>query len=143
MYGKKKIIFVCTYNSVRSQMAEGLFRNLYNDRYEVYSAGFYETGINPNAIKVMKEIGIDISHQYSKSLEKFKDMEFDYVVTLCDEAEDKCPFFLGGKKYIHKGFEDPAQFKGSEDEILNTFRRVRDEIRDWIEETFEKPKTKN
>lgn len=113
-------------------------RSLRGDPYEVYSAGLYASGVNPLAIKVMDEIGIDISNQYSKSLEKYKGEEFDYVVTLCDESRDKCPFFPGGKKYLHKGFEDPAQFRGTEEEILNTFRRVRDEIKDWIEETFEK-----
>ena len=140
MHEEKKIIFVCTYNSVRSQMAEGLMRSLHGDLYEVYSAGFYASGVNPMAIRVMKEIGIDISNQYSKSTEGYKNIEFDYVVTLCDESKDACPFFPGGKRYLYKSFQDPAQFKGTEEEILDTFRRVRDEIRDWIEETFLKIK---
>lgn len=133
---KKKVLFICTYNSVRSQLAEGIFRSLYSHLYEVYSAGIHNSGINPYAVKVMKEIGIDISNQYSKSLEKFKDEEFDYVVTLCNNAKQACSFVPGWKRYLHKSFEDPAQFRGSENQILNVFRHVRDEIKNWIEETF-------
>lgn len=138
---KKKVLFVCIYNSVRSQLAEGILRGLYDSHYEVYSAGIYDSGINPCAIKVMKEIGIDISRQYSKSLKKFEGLEFDFVVTLCDEAKQACPFFPGGKKYLHKSFRDPAQFKGSQDRVLNVFRLIRDEIKDWIKETFSPVRT--
>lgn len=135
---KKRVLFICTHNSARSQMAEGLLRALYGDEYEAYSAGTEPKGIHPYAIKVMAEIGIDISGQRSKGLEELRGMEFDYVVTVCDRAREACPFFPGGRMVLHKGFEDPSQLRGSEEEILRGFRRVRDEIRDWIEGTFGK-----
>jgi len=112
-------------------------RHLYGDHYESYSAGLEVTEVNPYAIKVMGELGIDISSQRSKSIEEFRGMVFDYVVTVCDSAREKCPFFPG-KKVIHKSFEDPAGFTGEEDEVLEVFRRVRDEIKNWIVETFGK-----
>jgi len=112
-------------------------RYLYGDYYESYSAGLEVTEINPYAIKVMMELGIDISSHRSKSIEEFRGMVFDYVVTVCNSAREKCPFFPG-KKIIHKSFEDPAEFIGEEEEKLNVFRRVRDEIKDWIIETFGK-----
>ena len=135
---KERVLFICTHNSARSQMAEGILRALYGDQYEVFSAGTQPTKVNPYAIKVMAEIGIDISHHRSKSVEEFYGMEFDYVVTVCDRAKETCPFFPGGKVYIHKGFEDPSEAEGEEDEIIAKFRKVRDEIREWIEETFGK-----
>lgn len=134
---KEKVLFVCTHNSCRSQMAEGFLRYLYGDYYESYSAGLEVTEVNPYAIRVMMEVGIDISKHRSKSIEEFRGMVFDYVVTVCDSAREKCPFFPG-KKIIHKSFEDPAEFIGEEEEKLNVFRRVRDEIKDWIIETFGK-----
>ena len=133
---KKKVLFICTHNSARSQMAEGILRTLYGDRYEAYSAGTQPTKVNPYAIKVMSEIGIDISNHRSKSAEEFRGKEFDYVVTVCDDAKEACPFFPGGKTYLHKGFKDPSEFKGNENEIVAEFQRVRDEIKRWIEETF-------
>jgi len=133
---KKKVLFICTHNSARSQMAEGILRTLYGDRYEAYSAGTQPTKVNPYAIKVMSEIGIDISNHRSKSAEEFRGKEFDYVVTVCDNAKEACPFFPGGKTYLHKGFKDPSEFKGNENEIVAEFQRVRDEIKRWIEETF-------
>lgn len=133
---KKKVLFICTHNSARSQMAEGILRTLYGDRYEAYSAGTQPTKVNPYAIKVMSEIGIDISNHRSKSVEEFRGKEFDYVVTVCDNAKEACPFFPGGKTYLHKGFKDPSEFKGNENEIVAEFQRVRDEIKRWIEETF-------
>ncbi len=135
---KKRVLFICTHNSARSQMAEGFLRALYGDRYEAYSGGTEPSGINPYAIKVMAEAGVDISGQRSKGLEEFKGMRFDYVVTVCDRAREACPFFPGGGKLLHRGFEDPSKFEGTEEEILSGFRRVRDEIRKWIEETFGK-----
>lgn len=120
-------------------MAEGLLRHLYGDIYEVYSAGLEVTEVNPYAIRVMKELGIDISNHRSKSIEEFKGMVFDYVVTVCDSAKEKCPFFPG-KRIIHKSFEDPADFIGEEDEKLKIFRKVRDEIKEWIIDTFNKDK---
>ncbi|MBC7320254.1 arsenate reductase ArsC, partial [bacterium] len=107
------------------------------DVYEAYSAGLEATEVNPYAIKVMKELGIDISNHRSKRIEEFKGILFDYVVTVCDSAKEKCPFFPG-KKVIHKSFEDPAEFIGKEEEKLRVFRKVRDEIKDWIIETFNK-----
>ena len=133
---KKKVLFICTHNPARSQMAEGILRTLYGDRYEAYSAGTQPTKVNPYAIKVMSEIGIDISNHRSKSAEEFRGKEFDYVVTVCDNAKEACPFFPGGKTYLHKGFKDPSEFKGNENEIVAEFQRVRDEIKRWIEETF-------
>ncbi|WP_287583454.1 arsenate reductase ArsC [Candidatus Borrarchaeum sp.] len=133
---KEKVLFICTHNAARSQMAEGLLRTLKGDRYETYSGGLEPSSVNLYAIKVMAEIGIDISDQHSKGIVGFYEMTIDHVVTVCDNAHQKCPFFAGGKNYIHKGFEDPAEFEGSEDEKLEVFRRVRDEIKDWIERTF-------
>jgi arsenate reductase len=117
-------------------MAEGLLRALSGDRYEVYSAGTQPLKVNPYAIKVISEIGIDISNHHSKSVEEFYEMKFDYVVTLCDSAKETCPFFSGGKKYLPKSFDDPSGFNGTEDEILIGFRHVRDEIKEWIEKNF-------
>ncbi|AGK61940.1 protein tyrosine phosphatase [Archaeoglobus sulfaticallidus PM70-1] len=127
---KKKVLFLCTENSARSQMAEGLLRALYGDRFEVYSAGIKPKTVNPNAVKVMREIGIDISSQKSKSVEEFRGMKFDLVVTVCDDAKENCPFFPG-KKIVHKSFTDPAKSNN-----LDAFRKVRDEIRKWIIEYF-------
>jgi arsenate reductase len=135
---KKKVLFLCTHNSARSQIAEGLVNALYGDKYEAYSAGIQPSQVNPYAIKVMKEIGIDISKQRSKSVEEFRGEKFDLVATVCDQAKEACPFFPGGKKFLHKGFKDPSQFKGTEEEILAEVRRVRDEIKDWIEKVLVK-----
>lgn len=132
---KKKVLFICTYNSVRSQMAEGLMKTLFHDTFEVFSAGIIPTGVNPYAIEVMKEIGIDISNNRSKSIEEFKDANFDYVVTVCDNAKEACPFFPG-KKILHQSFKDPSKFEGSIEETLEKFRKTRDEIKNWIEKTF-------
>ncbi|MCS7202360.1 MAG: arsenate reductase ArsC [Dictyoglomus sp.] len=132
----KKVLFICTHNSARSQMAEGLMNALYKDKFLAFSAGTDPKGVNPLAIEVMKEIGIDISHHRSKSIEEFRGESFDYVVTVCDSAKEKCPFFPGGKKYIHKGFMDPSSFEGSYEEKLEIFRKVRDEIKKWLEEYF-------
>jgi len=128
---RRKVLFVCMHNSARSQMAETLLNALHGDRYEAFSAGIEPTGINPYVLEALAEIGIDISAQRSKSLEEFRGEEFQYVVTLCDEAKEACPFFPG-EKIIHKGFPDPSQFEGTRDEILEKVRRVRDGIKDWI-----------
>lgn len=117
-------------------MAEGILRALYSDRYEVYSAGIQPSKINPYAIKVMAEIGINISDQRSKSIDEFRDMMFDYVITVCDHAKETCPFFPNGRKYLHQGFPDPSDFEGTEEEKLKIFRQVRDEIKDWIIKMF-------
>ena len=132
---KKKVLFICTHNSARSQMAEGILRAFYLELYEAYSAGTNPLEVNPHAVKVMEEIGIDISGHQAKSIQEFKDGLFDYVVTVCDQAKESCPFFPG-RKVIHKGFPDPTQFDGTEEDILSKFRDLRDEIRDWINRTF-------
>ena len=136
MNERKRVLFVCTHNSARSQMAEGLVRTLYPDRFEAFSAGTEPSGVNPYAIKVMGEIGVDISLHRSKHVNEFFGMDIDYVITVCDHAKQVCPFFPGGKELMHKGFEDPAAFEGNEDEKTAVFRRFRDEIRDWITEVF-------
>jgi arsenate reductase len=128
-------LFICTHNAARSQIAEGLVNRFLDDRYVASSAGTRPSRVHPNAVEVMAEVGIDISHQRSKHLDDFNGLEFDYVVTLCSDAEDLCPFFPG-KEHLHQGFHDPAAAKGSEDEMLNAFRLVRDEIRAWIMATF-------
>ncbi|MCX7919285.1 MAG: arsenate reductase ArsC [bacterium] len=133
---KKRVLFICTHNSARSQMAEGILRAVYSDRYEVYSAGTEPTAVNPYAIKVMAELGIDISNHRAKSIDEFRECQFDYVVTVCDSAKETCPYFPGAGKKLHQSFDDPSKFQGTEDEILAGFRRVRDEIKAWIEKTF-------
>ena len=132
---KKKVLFVCTHNSARSQMAEGLLNAIHGERYEGYSAGIEPTEVSPYIVKAMAEIGIDISKHRSKSIEEFRGKNFEYVVTVCDKAKETCPFFPG-RKILHKSFRDPSKFKGSEDETLEKVRQVRDEIKDWIENTF-------
>jgi arsenate reductase len=136
---KERVLFVCRSNSARSQIAEGLLRVLYGDRYEIYSAGTDPSRVvNPHAIMVMAEIDIDISPHRSKCVDEFNEMSFDYVVTLSDHAKETCPLFPGHDIYLHHHFEDPNDFDGTEKEILAGFRRVRNEIREWIEETFNK-----
>jgi len=131
---KKKVLFLCTHNSCRSQIAEGFLNYLYKDRYQAFSAGVEKTCVNPYAIEVMRDIGIDISDHRSKTINEFKDNYFDIVVTVCDHAREVCPFFPG-KKVIHKGFMDPSE-EGNIEEILNRFRKTRDEIKNWIKEEF-------
>lgn len=131
-----KILFLCTGNSCRSQMAEGWARALKPDQFEAFSAGTLAHGLNPNAVKVMKEIGVDISGHQSKTVEELKDEEFDYVVTVCGNAHETCPVFLGGGKVVHRGFDDPpalAKAAASEKEALSHYRRVRDEIKAYVE----------
>jgi len=133
---KPRVLFLCTHNSARSQMAEGMLRNLAEGRFEVHSAGTEATHVRPQAIKVMEEIGIDISGQESKTLARYLGQPFDYVITVCDEANEACPVFPGAKNRLHWSFEDPSRPYGSEDERLAVFRRVRDEIREHIEQQF-------
>jgi arsenate reductase len=132
----KKVLFICTHNSARSHMAEGLVNALYADRYRAFSAGTEPSTLNPYAVRVMHEIGIDISGHRSKSVDEFMDQDLDDVVTVCDHAKESCPFFPGGRKSMHKGFQDPASVTGTEEEKLQVFRRVRDEMRHWVERTF-------
>jgi arsenate reductase len=129
-----RVLFLCTHNSARSQMAEGMLRDLAGDRFEVMSAGTEATLVRPLAILAMDEIGIDISGQESKTLDRYVGEPFDYVITVCDEANEACPFFPGAKNRLHWSFEDPSQADGSEEERLGVFRRVRDEIRERIEQ---------
>ncbi|OPX86842.1 MAG: Arsenate-mycothiol transferase ArsC1 [Pelotomaculum sp. PtaB.Bin013] len=136
---KKKVLFICTHNSARSQMAEGLLRHLFGEYYETYSAGTAPSRVSPQAIEVMKEIDIDITKQHSKSINEFYDAGIDCVVTVCDRAREACPVFPEAKELLHKGFEDPSASKGSEEEIVAAYRRVRDEIQNWIKDTFIQP----
>jgi len=133
---KRKILFVCTHNSSRSQMAEGLLRALRGDRYEVYSAGTEPTSVHPAAVAAMAEIGIDIRPHRAKGLDAVNDVSFDEVVTVCNHAQESCPVFPGGGRKRHQGFADPSAARGGEAEILAAFRRVRDEIKDWILKTY-------
>ena len=133
---KKKILFVCTHNSSRSQMAEGLLRALRGDRYEAYSAGTEPMSVHPAAITAMAEIGIDIRLHRAKGVETLDGIEFDEVVTVCDRARESCPVVLGGGKKRHQSFSDPSTAKGDEGEVLAAFRRVRDEIKKWILDTY-------
>jgi arsenate reductase len=135
---RKKILFICKHNSVRSQIAEALINHYYGDRFRAFSAGIKPTFVNPNAIKVMKEIGIDINQQQAKSIDRFKGNFFDVVVTVCGEANETCPFFPAADKSIHHSFKDPSKFKGSIAEITDAFRKTRDEIKSWLEQELEK-----
>lgn len=130
---KLRILFLCTGNSCRSQMAEGWARRLKSDKIEPFSAGIDPKGVNPLAIQVMKEAGVDISGQRSKHVQELLDQSFDYVVTLCAEAHEGCPVFPSKTEHRHKGFEDPAAATGTEEEILSVFRKVRDQIRRFVE----------
>ena len=133
---KMKVLFLCTGNSCRSQMAEGWARKLRGGVIEPYSAGIEKHGMNPHAVKVMAEAGVDISKQYSKTTEELGPMPFDYVVTVCGHANENCPIFPGKAKVVHVGFEDPPRLTKDlpdGEEKLAVYRRVRDEIRDFIE----------
>ena len=151
--GKVKVLFLCTHNSARSQMAKGLLRHYYSEKYEVFSAGATPTQVNPFAIKVMAEIGIDISTQRSKSIDEFRGKDIDLVVSVCtSSARVTCPFcsstLLGGrpeiidetlpgaKRYLHQPFGDPSEVEGSDEEKHAAFRRTRDEIKKWIVDRF-------
>ncbi|MBI4669410.1 MAG: arsenate reductase ArsC [Elusimicrobia bacterium] len=127
-----KILFLCTGNSCRSQMAEGWVRALKAGQIEAYSAGVDPKGMHPLAVKVMAEAGVDISRQVSKHADTLKDMPFDFVITVCDQARESCPLFPGKAKKVRREFEDPAAAKGTDEEILAVFRRVRDQIRDFV-----------
>ncbi len=124
----KRILVLCTGNSARSQMGEGLFRHAGRGLYEIASAGTNPSTVRPEAIAVMKELGIDISRQRSKSVSEFEGQSFDYVVTVCDNARDTCPIFPGSARRIHWSLEDPAAVQGTEEERLAVFRRIRDQL---------------
>lgn len=136
MSQKKTILFLCTGNSCRSQMAEAWTRHLKGDRFEAFSAGVKPKGVDPRAVNAMAEAGVDISSQKSKDVTSFGDLEFDYVVTLCDNARESCPYFPAKTKLIHKGFGDPpslAENAGNEEEAMSHYRRIRDEIKAFVE----------
>jgi len=131
---KQRVLILCTKNSCRSQMAEGILRHYGSDKFEVFSAGTIASHVNANAIRVMEEIGIDISGQRSKSLEEFLDKPFDYVITVCDSANEACPIFPGAKHRLHWSFPDPPQTEKPNEEYLKEFRKVRDMILDHFKE---------
>jgi arsenate reductase len=143
---KKKVLFLCFHNSARSQIAEGLLRAMYGDRYEVYSAGVEASKVDPRSVKVMSEIGIDISGQRSKEVNEYRGILFDLAVTVCDKAKEMCPICgvslrafstaPAAKETIHRTFKDPADARGTEEDQLNAFRQARDELKDWIAQTF-------
>jgi len=132
---KPTVLFVCTHNSSRSQMAEGLLRHLYGDHYEVYSAGTEPGGVSSFAIRAMDEIGIDIQHHTSKDIREFLAMNLDTVVTVCDSAQEHCPF-VPARSSVHYQFEDPRTINGTDEEKIAAFRHVRDQIKDWVENYF-------
>ena len=131
---KLRVLFICTANSARSQMAEGLLRHLAGDRFEVFSAGTRPSQVNPNAVLAMEEIGIDISSHDSKLADGFAGQSFDFVITVCDSARESCPFFPGGRVRLHHSFEDPAAAPAEEQ--MQRFRVVRDQIRRWLDVEF-------
>ena len=136
MADKPKILFLCTGNSCRSQMAEGWARTLKGDVFEPYSAGIETHGLNPNAVKVMDEAGVDISGHHSQHVDELADVALDLVITVCGHAHENCPVFPGGARVVHHGFDDPpalARTAASEEEALDNYRRVRDEIRAFVE----------
>ncbi len=129
---KKRVLFICTHNSARSQMAEAFLRAMCGDRFEAYSAGTEPTRVDPLVVEVMNEVGLDISGQRAKGLDPFLGKEFDYIVTVCDNAKRSCPFFPGGRQYLHKSFEDPATYVGTPEARKKALRQLRDQIRDWV-----------
>ena len=133
---QKRVLFLCTGNSCRSQMAEGIVNHDFAGRLEAFSAGTEPHGLNPQAVQVMAEIGIDISGQRSEHLECYGGQSFDYVITLCGDANEKCPLYLGGVPRLHMGFDDPPRAIGTEKEVLGVYRRVRDEIRQSMGDFF-------
>ena len=133
---KMRVLFLCTGNSCRSQMAEGFLRHFYGGKYEVYSAGTKPSVVNPYAVKVMAEKEVDISNQRSKSVDEYRGQSFDKVITVCDNAKESCPVFPRKAERIHWSFIDPAEATGAEDEKLKVFRTVRDQIHSKIDEHF-------
>jgi arsenate reductase len=128
---KKKILVLCTGNSCRSQIAEGYLRHFGNGRAEIYSAGIETHGVNPRAIETMKEDGIDISNHTSNNIDEYRDIDFDFVITVCDNAKERCPFFPTTAKKFHQNFADPAKATGTEEEIKEQFRQVRQQIKTY------------
>ncbi len=133
---KQRVLILCTGNSARSQMAEGLLRHDAGDRFEVFSAGTKPSQVRPEAIAVMKEIGIDLSAHRSKHVDEFAGQSFDYVLTVCDIAKESCPIFSGGTVRMHRSFDDPAAVIGTEELRIAAFRRVRDQLREYLRGFF-------
>ena len=137
----KQILVLCTGNSCRSQMAEGYLRHYANGKAKIYSAGIEAHGVNPRAIAVMLEDGIDISHHTSNKIEEYSNLDFDYIITVCDNARENCPYFPSQAKKIHHNFPDPVKWKGSDEEIIQQFRKVRELVKiyskKFIEEKFD------
>ncbi len=138
MSNKKKILILCTGNSARSQMVEGLLKHIASNEYEVFSAGTNPSSVRVEAIQALREIGIDISQNRSKSVDEFADAKIDYILTVCDSAKENCPYFPARIKVIHHSFDDPAAVDGTDAEKLDAFRRVRDEIQKYLAEDFVK-----
>jgi arsenate reductase (thioredoxin) len=138
MSERKKVLILCTGNSARSQMAEGLLKHITENRYDVYSAGTKPSIVRPEAIDALAEIGLDISRNRSKSVDEFVNKEIDYVLTVCDNAQENCPYFPAKTKVIHHSFEDPAEVPGDEETRLKAFRKIRDEIKNYFENDFVK-----
>lgn len=138
MSEKQRVLILCTGNSARSQMAEGILRHIAGDRFEVESAGTAPSIVRPEAIEVMREIGVDISSHRSKSVDEFTGSQFDYIITVCDNARESCPVFPGHAERIHWSFDDPAALEGSDAERLAAFRTVRDLIRLRLEVLLDK-----
>ncbi len=132
----QKVLFICTHNSARSQMAEGLLSHYAKGKHQAFSAGTHTTKVNPLAIQAMKEIGIDITQQFSKNLQYFQKQEFDKVITVCDSAKEACPNFPAETKKLHWGFKDPSQATGTYEEQLAFFRKTRDDILKKIQKEF-------
>ena len=130
---KQRVLFLCTHNSARSQMAEGLLRDLGGDRFEPFSAGTEATHVRPLAIRAMAELDIDISGQESKTLDRYLDQPFDAVITVCDQANEACPVFFGARRRLHWSFPDPSKAQGDQEQQLAVYRQVRDAIRERIE----------
>jgi arsenate reductase len=137
---KKRVLLLCTANSSRSQMAEGIVNHCLGDQIEAFSAGIEASAVNPTAIEAMREIGIDISAYRSKNLSEFDGQSFDYVITLCGDANETCPLYIGGTKKTHIGFDDPAKARGTQEEVLREFRRVREEIKEKLTTFFQAEK---
>ena len=131
---KKRVLFLCTHNSARSQMAEGLLRHMAADRFDAFSAGTEATEVQPLAIEAMREIGIDISGQTSKTADAFRGQRFDYVITVCNQANESCPIFPGAAERMHWDFDDPRAAAGSDEEKMRVFRQIRDEIESRVRE---------
>jgi arsenate reductase len=136
----KRVLFICTHNSARSQMAEGLINHDLAGKVQAFSAGTEPSSVHPLAIAVLKEIGIDISRHRSKSIDEFGEEKFDFVITLCDHAAESCPIFFGGTKRLHMGFPNPAAIFGGEEEKLSAFRKLRDQIRTRLVEFLSEQK---